>query len=119
MLSSFLEGIFAYTQAARYLTKKGLWGYAVLPGIISLLLGASIGYAAWSGADNIGTWLIAWYPLEWGAAALAKISVWLGGAVLFLVGLMLYKHLVMIIVSPLMTPLSQKIEQQLLGQIET
>ncbi|MFK7809190.1 MAG: EI24 domain-containing protein [Saprospiraceae bacterium] len=115
MIQSFLKGIFSYGKAAAYLTKKGLWKYTFIPGLISLLLGLGIASIAWASSDNIGQWLVSWYPFELGQSIVSNISTWIGGAIVLVIGLILYKHLVIVLVSPFMSPLSQKIEAQLLG----
>jgi CysZ protein len=116
MIQSFLDGILAYGKAISYLSKKGLWKFALVPGLISLMIGLGIGTIAWSGSDNIGLWLLSWYPFSFGVGLMSTISNWVGGLMIVIIGLILYKHLVMILVSPFMSPLSQKIEEQLHGQ---
>lgn len=116
MIQSFLDGVLAYGKAISYLSKKGLWRFAFVPGLLSLVLGLGIGAIAWSGSDNLGQWLFSWYPFSFGSGLLSNLSNWLGGLMILTTGLIIYKHLVIILVSPFMSPLSQKIEEQLRGQ---
>ncbi len=116
MIQSFLDGILAYGRAIGYLSKKGLWKFALVPGLISLMIGLGIGTIAWAGSDNIGQWLVSWYPFSFGSSLISNLSHWVGGLIIAVSGLIIYKHLVIILVSPFMSPLSQKIEEQLHGQ---
>lgn len=116
MFKDFFAGIQSYGKAFRTISEMRLWGYLLAPGLISILLAGAIGAIAWGLAGSFGAWLIAWYPFEWGAAFLNNIAGWLGGILIGLTGFILYKHIVMVIVSPFMSPLSQKVEERLNGQ---
>jgi CysZ protein len=119
VIQSFFSGIFAYGKAISYLNKYGLWKFAFIPGILSIVLAGAIATTAWSASDNIGQLLLSWYPFSFGTNILASISNWVGGIIVLVGGLIVYKHIVMILVSPFMSPLSQKIEEQLRGQQES
>ena len=114
-MSGFLDGIFAYFQAFRIISEMRLWKYMLIPGIISLLLGAGIAASAYAFSDDLADWLIHWYPFETGLNALMPIA-WIIAIVLIVTsGLIIYKHTVMVLASPFMTPLAQKVEDNLLG----
>ncbi|MCG8332378.1 MAG: EI24 domain-containing protein [Chitinophagales bacterium] len=116
MLSGFLNGVYAYTHAFRFVFKHRLWGYVLVPGLISLLLGIAIFGTAWSVSDNIATWLIEWYPWEWGRNAIEVTAQIFGGLSVAVIGLILFKHLVMAISSPVMSLLSEKVERIINGK---
>jgi len=119
MITDFLSGITAYLKAFRLIGKLRLWKFVMAPGILSLLLGGSIGWTAWSQAQSLGSFLVSWYPWEKGQAFLSSIAMWLGGFLILTIGLILYKHLVMVLVSPFMSPLSERVERHLTGNQNT
>lgn len=114
-MTGFIDGVYSYLKAFRIISKMRLWKYIVIPGIISLLLGGGIAATAYGFSGALGAWLVSWYPFTWGASVLASISTWVGGVLIGVTGLIIYKNLVMVIVSPFMTPLAQKVEDNLLG----
>lgn len=116
MLKNFFAGISAYSKALQLVSELRLWGYVIVPGLISLLLGAGIIWGAISVSDNIGGWLISLYPWEWGRGVLEKIANVFGGLLVAALGLILFKNLVIALASPIMSPLSEKVEKALSNQ---
>ena len=88
----------------------------MMPALLSVLFGGSIIFGAYSISDNIGGWLISWYPWERGFSLLTKIATVFSGLLTGVLGLLIYKYVILIIVSPFMTPLSQKVEEHLTGK---
>ena len=41
--------------------------------------------------------------------------MWVGGLLIVILGLILYKHIVLVLASPFMSPLAQKVEEHLTG----
>ncbi len=115
MLKDFFAGIASYGRALQLIPELRLWGYVIAPGILSLLLGGLIIWGAIGISDNIGGWLISLYPLEWGRSVLEKIANVFGGLLVAAVGLIIFKNLVIAIASPIMSPLSEKVEKALTG----
>ncbi len=115
MIQDFVAGITSYGKALQLISRLRLWGWLLLPGLISLLLGIAIFGTAWGVSDNIGDWLVSFYPWEWGKETLEKIASVFGGIFVIAIGLILYKNLVIAIVSPILSPLSEKVEQHLSG----
>ena len=116
MIKHFLNGLSAYARALQLISKLGLWGYLIIPGLISLLIGGSIGFSIWGFSDNIGDFLAAFYPWEIGRSIVDGIATAFGGVVMAGSGLIVYKHAVLILSAPFMSPLSEKIENHLLGK---
>jgi len=115
MIQDIFKGISSYFTAFSTISEMRLWKYLLIPGLISLLLGGSIFGAAWSLSGNLGFWLQSWYPWAWGAGAIASIADWVGMIIILMGGLIIYKHIIMVLVSPFMSPLSQKVEENLSG----
>ncbi|MFN7120137.1 MAG: EI24 domain-containing protein [Saprospiraceae bacterium] len=116
MFKSFFDGIAAYGRAFSLVSELRLWGYVIAPGILSLLLGAGIIWVAIGVADDIGGWLLSWYPWEWGRAVIEKIANVFGGLLVATLGLIIFKNLVIALASPIMSPLSEKVERYLTGK---
>lgn len=112
-MKNFFAGISAYGKALQLISELRLWGYVIVPGIISLLLGAGIIWGAIGVSDDIGGWLISFYPWEWGRSVIEKIANVFGGLLVAALGLILFKNLVIALASPIMSPLSEKVEKAL------
>jgi len=119
MLKGLSAGITAYGQALRLISKLGLWGYVFIPALLSLLLASIIGFSAWNLSDDLGHQLIAWYPWEMGLSIIERIGTVFSGLLMIALGLMLYKHLIILLSAPFMSPLSEKVENHLMGKSTT
>ena len=78
-------------------------------------MGILIFRSAWNISDDIGGWIISWYPWEWGRGVLEKIASVFGGIFVIALGLILFKNLILALASPFMSPLSEKVEYELTG----
>ncbi len=116
MIKHFLNGLSAYARAFQLISKLGLWGYLIIPGLISLLIGGAVGFSIWGFSDNIGDFLTAFYPWETGRSIVDGVATAFGGVLMAGSGLIVYKHVVLILSAPFMSPLSEKIENHLLGK---
>lgn len=106
-----MRGISAYGRALQLIRSLNLWSFFLIPAAISMVLAAIIVGFAWNIGDDLGGWLISWYPWETGAATVNKITNVLGGVLVVILGLILYKNLVMAFSSPFMSQMSEKIER--------
>lgn len=118
MFTDFFDGVQSYGKAYRLIKEMRLWPYAIIPAIISLVIAVGVVVLAWSLSDNVGNFLLSWYPWDWGSDTISSISVWLGGAVVGLFGLIVFKYLVLIFSSPFMSFLSEKVEKNITGNQE-
>ncbi len=116
MIRDIWKGLYAYATAVKLLTKQGWWKYALIPGLISFVFASIILALAWFLGDNIGRILLAAYPFEQGRETATVFANIIGGVMIVVTGLMLYKHVVMLLVSPWMTKLSIKIEHSITGR---
>ena len=113
MLRDFLAGIEDYGRAIRVTGKYKLWFYWILPGIIAIILAIFIFATAWGFHTPLATKLVNWYPFETGKALISKASNWVSWFLILTLGVLLFKHLLMIIVAPFMSVLSEKVEKSL------
>jgi CysZ protein len=110
-LSEFKDGINAYFEAVVIIRRHGLWIYLMIPGMISLLFGGLVAYGAFALSGEIGAAISNWYPWEFGARFIGKIAAFLGAALIWAGALFTYKYIVLILVAPFMSPLSERVER--------
>ena len=77
---------------------------------------AMIFVSAYGLSDNLGEWMAGIWIWETGKATFTAISTFIGGIVIFAIGLILYKHIIMALSSPFMSPVSEKIEAYFTGK---
>lgn len=115
MIKNILKAIRAYVGTFKLINKLGLWKYFVVPMAISFLTAVSIGFFAWGLSDNLGAFISKIWFWEWGSQTFRTISDFIGALVIIALGLILYRHIVMALSAPFMSPVSEKIEKHLYG----
>jgi CysZ protein len=119
MIKNILKGIQAYGGSFRLISKLRLWKYFVVPMAISFLTAIGIGFMAWGLSDNLGNFISRVWFWEWGAEVFQAFSTFLATLIIIALGLILYKHIVMALSAPFMSPVSEKIETYLIGSGHT
>jgi CysZ protein len=97
------------------LSKLKLWNYFIIPTVISLLTFLFIVYTAIEYSATIGKLLAEIWIWNWGKEIVMMLSSFGGGLVILVIGLMLYKYIVLAISAPFMGVVSEKIELHLNG----
>lgn len=110
MIINILDGVKAYFLSFGLMNKLKLWKYFFIPITISLFVGVVIVISSYSFSDDIGALLSRLWVWEKGKETFSTIGVFIGGFAILALGLILYKHIVMALVSPFMSPVSEKIE---------
>lgn len=105
-----------YAAAVRHITKYRMWGYILLPGLLTAAIGLGIFSLAWGLSDNVGDWLDNLWRWDWGREAVAAVARVFGGLLVLLAGLLVFKQLIMVLLAPFMSLLSEKVERQLRGE---
>lgn len=116
MLKNIITAIKAYAGAFELISKLKLWRYFVIPILISIVTAISIGLSAYGFSDDIGQFISRIWVWEWGKETFTTISEIFGGLIIIVLGLVLYKHIIMALSAPFMSPVSEKIEIHLLGE---
>lgn len=116
MLKNIITAIKAYAGAFELISKLKLWRYFVIPILISIVTAISIGLSAYGFSDDIGQFISRIWVWEWGKETFTTISEIFGGLIIIFLGLVLYKHIIMALSAPFMSPVSEKIEIHLLGE---
>ena len=118
MIKQIALGLKTYTTSFGLLSKLGLWKYFGIPILISVVVGLAIGFSAYGFADNIGHWVAKLWPWEWGAKAFFIVAEILSAILILTIGFIIYKHTVMALSAPFMSPVSEKIEAHLLDETD-
>jgi CysZ protein len=116
MIKGILNGLQTYRTSFGLISKLGLWKYFAIPMTISFITAAAIGLSAWGFSDNLGHWIAQIWPWEWGAQGFDTIAQILSALLIIAIGLILYKHIIMALSAPFMSPVSEKIEAYLKGE---
>ena len=112
----FFDGITSYGTALRLIGRHNLWHYMVIPGIASLILGASIIYSVYILSDNVSALLSSLYPATWwGASIVGNLAAIFSWILLGITGILGYRIILMALVSPFMSPLAARIQSELTG----
>lgn len=115
MIKNIIQGIQAYTGALALISRLKLWKYFLVPIIISIITASIIALSAYGLSDNIGNFLARIWPWDFGKDTFTWISTFIGAIVVIAIGLILYKHIIMALSAPFMSPVSEKIEAHLTG----
>ncbi len=119
MIKGILNGLKTYTTSFGLVTKLGLWRYFAIPMVISLITALVIGFSAWGFSDNVGHWIEQIWPWETGKHAFYIFAEIVSAVLIIVIGFILYKHIVMALSAPFMSPVSEKIEAHFKGEFHT
>jgi CysZ protein len=115
MFKNVIRGVKAYGGTFKLMNTLGLWKYFGVPVLISIVSAGLIGLLAWGLSDSIGGLISKLWFWEWGAETFRTISDFLGALTVLALGLITYKHIILALSAPFMSPVSEKIEAHLLG----
>ncbi len=83
--------------------------------LISFITAIIIGVSSYGFSDNIGNLISKIWVWEFGKETFTSISSFVGGIIVLVIGLILYKHIIMALSAPFMSPVSEKIETHITG----
>lgn len=115
MIKNILSGIRAYFGAFGLISKLKLWKYFAIPMGISLVTAIVVFGSAYGLSDNIGGVISKIWIWDWGYDTFTTISNFIGGLIIVVIGLILFKHIIMALSAPFMSPVSEKIEAYFTG----
>lgn len=118
MIKNILSGIKAYVGAFSLISKLKLWKYFAIPILISVFTATIIGFTAYGLSDNIGLFLAKIWIWDWGKETVTTITSIIGGIFVLVIGLILYKHIVLALSAPFMSVVSEKIETHINGSLK-
>ena len=115
MISNLIDGLKAYLEAYRVISRLKLWRFFMIPMLISVVVFLSLVLVSISFSEVIGLYISSFWSWDFGKETINTVSTILGGIILISIGLILFKHLVMILSAPFMGPISKKIEDDFIG----
>ena len=113
------DGFTSYTTAWQIIREKRLWFYFVVPGIISLLFGGLVIYLAIQASGSIRELVESWYPWDNARGFVTTVAAIMSGVLVTAFGLIIYKYVVLILVAPFMSLLSETVENYLTDDNES
>ncbi len=116
MFKNIINAIKAYFGTFKLISKLGLWKYFAIPILISVITGLTFVTLVYFFSGNLGAFIARVWVWEWGSETFTTISTYIGGLLILVLGLILYKHIVMALSAPFMSPVSEKVEAHLLGE---
>lgn len=116
MIKNILKGIKGYSGTFELISKLKLWKYFFIPIGISIVTATLVGLLAYSLSDNIGSFLSRIWIWETGKETFTTFTNVIGSVLILAIGLVLYKHIIMALSAPFMSPVSEKIEAHLTGK---
>lgn len=105
----------AYSGTLNLISKLKLWKYFFIPIAISIITATLIFVAAYGFSDNIGRFIAQIWIWDWGKETFTSISTFIGAIVVLALGIIVYKHIILALSAPFMSPVSEKIEAHLTG----
>ena len=118
MIKNILSGIRGYLGAFSLISKLKLWQYFIIPIVISILTATFIGFTAYGLSDNIGVFLAEIWIWDWGKETVTIITSFIGAIFVLVIGLILYKHIILALSAPFMSTVSEKIEIHINGSLK-
>jgi CysZ protein len=116
MIKNIISGIKAYFGAFGLISKLKLWKYFAIPMLISFITAIIVFGSAYTLSDTIGVFISKIWIWDWGKETFLTISSLIGGLIVLVIGLILFKHIIMALSAPFMSPVSEKIEAHFTGQ---
>lgn len=115
MFKDIVSAIKAYWEAWTIVVDKKLWAYLFIPGLISVFYGLLVGVSAWYWSDNLKEIVHAIIPSDSDSKVLSKITNGLINVGIATTGVVIYKYVILFLVSPLLAGLSRRVEEAVAG----
>ncbi|MBU1718325.1 MAG: EI24 domain-containing protein [Bacteroidetes bacterium] len=124
MFKGFMTGFSTYGDAHRIIVKHRLWGQVLLTGLINMAIFVGFVYVGFNYTDDIAEWIVRWLGLDSDNGGflgfvyqllefVLQILVW---TAIYQFYVMAYKYIVLIIISPFLSVLSEKVDFILTGR---
>jgi len=116
MIKNISKSIQSYFKAITLINQLKLWKYFLVPILIGLVFGLVFISLALTLADNVGLYLSNFWTFDFGKSFVTTFSTYISGFLIIILGIILFKHVLMALSAPFMTPVSEKVEAFLTGQ---
>ena len=116
-LEEVLLAIRAYARVPRFIRQHKLWAYLIVPGIIHLCMLVGMFFVAREIGGEVAQYLMDW--MQQPENSWQKALAWILGfgvkMLLFFLYFLIYKSLILIIMTPLLALLSEKVDSIVTG----
>lgn len=109
------KGLEDYTGSIALISQLKLWNYFIIPVIISVIVATVIAISAYGFSDDMGLWIAGVWSWNWGKSFFTTFSTIISSIIILAIGLIFFKHIIMALSAPFMSPVSEKIEVYLRG----
>lgn len=109
-IREFLEALLLYPKSLAFISKNNLWKFTWLPGLLSLLIIIGLIVLGITYSDSLSIFILEYFKAT-DNSFLYWTLIFLVWIVLIILGLILYKPVVLIIAAPLLANLSEKTER--------
>jgi len=118
MLKQFRLALGSYLVAHRFIFKHKIWAYALIPTLINILMILGLLYCAFQINDTLKPHILSWFSTDYKTlSTLTNYTIQvLVNLVLFIAYFFIYKNLVLIILSPFLAILSEKVDALYTGR---
>lgn len=117
MIKNILKALKDYAGSFKLMSQLGLWKYFMVPMAISFLFAVLIVFTAYGLSDNLAGFLTRLWIWDTGRDTFFAFAEVLSAIIIVIFGLLLYKHFVMALSAPFMSPVSEKIENHLYPEL--
>jgi CysZ protein len=111
MFKNILKGLYAYKDSFKLINELKLWQFFFVPMAVSLFFAVTLFFTAYSLSNDLGSFFARAWIWEWGKETMTEVASWLGGIVILILGFIIFKHMVMALSAPFMSPVSERIEK--------
>jgi len=124
LFNHFKTGFRSYKAAHKFIVKHNLWGYVALPALLNIAVVLLLAFGGWHYITLLNEWLfdltgLSGEPegyMKWLIVALQVVFKVVMYALLFFLYYLIYRYLILIILSPMLALLSEKTEKLLTGK---
>lgn len=113
MIKDIFRAVSTYFEAIKLSFRYGWWKHFLLPGLLALIIAVLVGTIAWTWGDNLASLLWSWVPDGQFRDFGAPVMEWVGRFMVLGIGLVIFKYLLLIILAPFMSILSERVERDL------
>ncbi len=118
MIKNIILGIKEDGGAFALISKLKLWKYFIIPVFISIFTAVLMALEAYILSDNIGSFISKAWIWDWGKETFTGLSNFFGAVIIIILGLIVYKHIILAFSAPFMGIVSEKIEFHLYGDVK-
>ena len=112
IVSDAFRSISAYLESLPAIRKYGILKYIIGSSIISLLLGLGVIWGSKILGAYFSTYIVDYWDWDFGRNIIGKVSSWISSGIVLFIFWFIFKYIVFIVLSPLLSFISEDIESQ-------